>query len=82
MCSFVGFGYGNHDDASFLLTEKITLKNGENTLDILSLMVGLQVYKNGHNIKSSLLANFIEATRMNFYMVLFLVMFPELRAVV
>ncbi|KAI5656979.1 hypothetical protein M9H77_25772 [Catharanthus roseus] len=40
----VGFGYGNHDDASFLLTEKITLKNGENTLDILSLMVGLQNY--------------------------------------
>lgn len=40
----VGFGYGNHDDASFVLTEKVHLNHGENTLDILSMMVGLQNY--------------------------------------
>lgn len=39
----VGFGYGNHDDASFVLTGKLHLNHGENTLDILSMMVGLQV---------------------------------------
>ncbi|WMV16098.1 hypothetical protein MTR67_009483 [Solanum verrucosum] len=40
----VGFGYGNHDDASFVLSKKIHLKKGNNTVDILSMMVGLQNY--------------------------------------
>ncbi|XP_016511915.1 beta-galactosidase 6-like [Nicotiana tabacum] len=40
----VGFGYGNHDDASFVLSKAIHLKKGNNTLDILSMMVGLQNY--------------------------------------
>ncbi|MCD9645270.1 hypothetical protein HAX54_034096 [Datura stramonium] len=40
----VGFGYGNHDDASFVLSKKIHLKQGNNTVDILSMMVGLQNY--------------------------------------
>ncbi|KAF3670688.1 Beta-galactosidase 8 [Capsicum annuum] len=40
----VGFGYGNHDDASFTLSKKIHLKQGNNTVDILSMMVGLQNY--------------------------------------
>ncbi|PPS00729.1 hypothetical protein GOBAR_AA19949 [Gossypium barbadense] len=38
----VAFGYGNHDDASFSINEKISLVQGNNTLDILSMMVGLQ----------------------------------------
>ncbi|MBA0811904.1 hypothetical protein Gohar_025917 [Gossypium harknessii] len=38
----VAFGYGNHDDASFSINEKISLVEGNNTLDILSMMVGLQ----------------------------------------
>ncbi|GMI93389.1 beta-galactosidase 8 [Hibiscus trionum] len=38
----VAFGYGNHDDASFSIFEKISLVEGDNTLDILSMMVGLQ----------------------------------------
>ncbi|KAA8515324.1 hypothetical protein F0562_018445 [Nyssa sinensis] len=40
----VGFGYGNHDDASFILSEKISLNDGSNTLDVLSMMIGLQNY--------------------------------------
>ncbi|KAK4361057.1 hypothetical protein RND71_020009 [Anisodus tanguticus] len=40
----VGFGYGNHDDASFVLSKKIHLKQGNNIVDILSMMVGLQNY--------------------------------------
>ncbi|KAK4347099.1 hypothetical protein RND71_033438 [Anisodus tanguticus] len=38
----MGFGYGNHDDASFVLSKKIHLKQGNNTVDILSVMVGLR----------------------------------------
>ncbi|KAK6268846.1 hypothetical protein QUC31_013006 [Theobroma cacao] len=38
----VAFGYGNHDDASFSISEKISLVEGNNTLDMLSMMVGLQ----------------------------------------
>lgn len=40
-----GFGFGNHEDASFILGEKISLNKGTNTLDILSMMIGLQVSK-------------------------------------
>ncbi|EEF40918.1 beta-galactosidase, putative [Ricinus communis] len=36
--------YGNHDDASFSLTEKISLIEGNNTLDLLSMMIGVQNY--------------------------------------
>ncbi|KAL0012698.1 hypothetical protein SO802_007806 [Lithocarpus litseifolius] len=47
-----GFGYGNHEDESFNLTKKITFHHGNNTLDVLSMMIGLQVYKFSslHNI--------------------------------
>ncbi|XXG71673.1 hypothetical protein AAC387_Pa07g0942 [Persea americana] len=41
---FIGFGYGNHEDASFTLTQKITLNQGNNTFDFLSMIVGLQNY--------------------------------------
>ncbi|KAH9796770.1 Beta-galactosidase 8 [Citrus sinensis] len=41
----VAFGYGNHDFANFLINKKIELNEGINTLDILSMMVGLQVTK-------------------------------------
>lgn len=41
--SLVGFGYGNHDDASFSFTRKISLDEGNNTLDILSMIIGVQV---------------------------------------
>lgn len=37
------FGYGNHDDASFSLTQKISLEEGNNTLDVLSMLIGVQV---------------------------------------
>ncbi|KAJ7968478.1 Beta-galactosidase [Quillaja saponaria] len=40
----VGFGYGNHEDASFTLDAKISLTQGHNTLDVLSIMIGLQNY--------------------------------------
>ena len=40
-----GFGYGNHEDASFNLSKKITVHQGNNTLDVLSMIIGLQVYK-------------------------------------
>lgn len=38
-----GFGYGNHDSANFSMTQKINLNPGNNTLDVLSMMIGLQV---------------------------------------
>ncbi|KAG8634453.1 beta-galactosidase 8 [Manihot esculenta] len=38
----IAFGYGYHDDASFSLTQKISLNEGNNTLDLLSMMIGLQ----------------------------------------
>ncbi|XP_031399214.1 beta-galactosidase 8-like [Punica granatum] len=40
----VGFGYGNHDEPSFNLSQKISLRPGNNSLDILSMMIGLQNY--------------------------------------
>lgn len=40
-----GLGYGNHEDESFNLTKKITFHHGNNTLDILNMTIGLQVYK-------------------------------------
>lgn len=40
-----GFGYGNHEDASFIVDEKITLNHGNNTIDLLSMMIGVQVRK-------------------------------------
>lgn len=43
--SFTAFGYGNHDFANFSINKKIELNEGINTLDILSMMVGLQVTK-------------------------------------
>lgn len=44
-CDFLlsAFDYGNHDDASFNLSAKVKLHSGSNTVDILSMMVGLQV---------------------------------------
>lgn len=43
-CYLEGFGYGNHEDASFILDEKITLNHGNNTIDLLSMMIGVQVH--------------------------------------
>nr|GMD10229.1 beta-galactosidase 8-like isoform X2 [Ipomoea batatas] len=40
----IGFGYGNHDVPDFKFSEKIHLNEGTNTLDILSMMIGLQNY--------------------------------------
>ncbi|KAK2965832.1 hypothetical protein RJ640_001804, partial [Escallonia rubra] len=40
----VGFSYGNHDIPNFLFSEKISLNYGNNTLDVLSMMIGLQNY--------------------------------------
>ncbi|KAL0353143.1 UNVERIFIED_CONTAM: Beta-galactosidase 6 [Sesamum angustifolium] len=40
----VGIGYGNHDDASFTLSAKVKLHTGSNTVDVLSVMIGLQNY--------------------------------------
>lgn len=37
------FDYGNHDLASFILSAKADFHSGNNTIDILSMMVGLQV---------------------------------------
>ncbi|XP_039127499.1 beta-galactosidase 6-like [Dioscorea cayenensis subsp. rotundata] len=39
-----GLGYGNHDDASFTIDQLITLDQGNNSLEILSMMIGLQNY--------------------------------------
>lgn len=41
--SFSGFGYGIHDDSSFILSVKVNLHAGSNTIDVLSMMIGLQV---------------------------------------
>ncbi|KAK3013406.1 hypothetical protein RJ639_009467 [Escallonia herrerae] len=38
----LGFGYGNHDKPDFLFSKKISLNYGSNTLDVLSMMIGLQ----------------------------------------
>ncbi|OVA13906.1 D-galactoside/L-rhamnose binding SUEL lectin domain [Macleaya cordata] len=40
----VGFGYGNHEDASFNISKKIMLNQGNNTLALLSMMIGVQNY--------------------------------------
>ncbi|XP_074329334.1 beta-galactosidase 6-like [Apium graveolens] len=40
----IGFGFGNHDFSSFILSKTVTLNSGSNTLDILSMMIGLQNY--------------------------------------
>ncbi|KAM7506125.1 hypothetical protein LguiB_005029 [Lonicera macranthoides] len=40
----VGFGYGYHDDASFIFSKKISLNPGSNTLEVMSMMIGLQNY--------------------------------------
>nr|KAJ0212760.1 hypothetical protein LSAT_V11C400179160 [Lactuca sativa] len=40
----LAFGYGYHDDASFNISIKISLEQGNNTLDIISMMIGLQNY--------------------------------------
>lgn len=40
---WTGFGFGNHDDASFNLSQKFKLQPGNNAIDILSMIVGLQV---------------------------------------
>lgn len=39
-----GFGYGNHDDASFTMNKKIKLNRGNNSIDLLSMIVGIQNY--------------------------------------
>ncbi|KAL8460332.1 hypothetical protein ACS0TY_032031 [Phlomoides rotata] len=39
-----GLGYGNHDEASFMLSAEVNLHNGSNTLDLLSMLIGLQNY--------------------------------------
>ncbi|OMO65084.1 Glycoside hydrolase, family 35 [Corchorus olitorius] len=38
----VAFEYGNHDDPSFSISKKIRLVEGNNTLDVLSMMIGVQ----------------------------------------
>ncbi|KAL0305806.1 UNVERIFIED_CONTAM: Beta-galactosidase 8 [Sesamum radiatum] len=43
-CFLHGIGYGNHDDASFTLSAKVKLHTGSNTVDVLSVMIGLQNY--------------------------------------
>ncbi|XP_022021593.1 beta-galactosidase 8 isoform X1 [Helianthus annuus] len=40
----LAFGYGYHDDASFNISEKISLEQGNNTLDIISMLIGVQNY--------------------------------------
>ncbi|KAL6201128.1 hypothetical protein ACLB2K_024843 [Fragaria x ananassa] len=40
----IGFGYGNHEDASFILNELVALNPGNNTIDMLSMMIGVQNY--------------------------------------
>ncbi|XP_010921989.1 beta-galactosidase 8 isoform X1 [Elaeis guineensis] len=39
-----GFGYGDHDDANFTIDKQIKLNQGNNSLELLSMMVGLQNY--------------------------------------
>ncbi|KAI3818774.1 hypothetical protein L1987_12591 [Smallanthus sonchifolius] len=40
----LAFGYGYHDDASFNISEKISLEQGNNTLDVISMLIGVQNY--------------------------------------
>ncbi|KAI4368179.1 hypothetical protein MLD38_016766 [Melastoma candidum] len=40
----VGFSYGIHDDPSFSMNVTINLKSGNNSLEILSMLIGLQNY--------------------------------------
>ncbi|KAK0579520.1 hypothetical protein LWI29_027451 [Acer saccharum] len=40
----VAFGYGNHDYANFSINEEISFDVGNNTLDVLSMMIGVQNY--------------------------------------
>ncbi|KAK4858681.1 hypothetical protein QYF36_020391 [Acer negundo] len=40
----VAFGYGNHDYANFSINEEISFDEGNNTLDVLSMMIGVQNY--------------------------------------
>ncbi|KAL5730081.1 hypothetical protein ACHQM5_002952 [Ranunculus cassubicifolius] len=40
----VGFGYGNHDDASFNFSKLIKLNQGKNSLALLSMLIGVQNY--------------------------------------
>ncbi|KAI3718837.1 hypothetical protein L6452_19722 [Arctium lappa] len=40
----IAFGYGYHDDSSFNISEKISIEQGSNTLDIISMMIGVQNY--------------------------------------
>lgn len=40
----VGFAYGNHENASFTLSKKISLNQGNNSLDVLNMIIGLQNY--------------------------------------
>ncbi|KAK1372508.1 hypothetical protein POM88_028701 [Heracleum sosnowskyi] len=40
----VGFSFGNHDFASFILSKTVSLNTGTNTIDILSMMIGLHNY--------------------------------------
>ncbi|XP_076883903.1 beta-galactosidase 6-like [Bidens hawaiensis] len=40
----LAFGYGYHDDASFNISEKISLEPGNNTLDIINMLIGVQNY--------------------------------------
>ncbi|CAN0852800.1 Beta-galactosidase 8 [Linum grandiflorum] len=64
----LGLGYGNHDEEKFSITQKITLAEGKNTLDILSMMIGLQNYGpmfdvKGAGIDSVVLAEFKNGNR-------------------
>lgn len=49
----VGFGYGNHDDPAFLFKEAVNLDSGNNTLDVLSMMIGLQNYGPWYDIQGA-----------------------------
>ncbi|CAL5408724.1 unnamed protein product [Camellia sinensis] len=49
----VGFGYGNHDDPTFLFKEAVNLDSGNNTLDVLSMMIGLQNYGPWYDIQGA-----------------------------
>ncbi|CAN1149746.1 Beta-galactosidase 8 [Linum perenne] len=49
----IGIGYGNHDDEKFSITQKISLDEGKNTLDILSMIVGLQNYGPMFDVKGA-----------------------------
>ncbi|CAI0407269.1 unnamed protein product [Linum tenue] len=64
----LGLGYGNHDDEKFSIAQRISLEEGINTLDILSMMVGLQNYGpwfdvQGAGIDEVVLAGFMNGNR-------------------